>query len=95
MTNPPPSPRIPGGGVRRVSKPAPFRRPAVDITRVGREWREVEVATLVPGDIVALLGTVNQVHRFDTHLVINAGQNVLTACSLDARVRAFVRKDQP
>lgn len=39
-------------------KPAPFKRPSIDIGKHGREWKEVMVCDLEIGDIVAGKGLV-------------------------------------
>lgn len=41
-----------------MSKPAPFKRPSIDMNRSGRTWQHVKAAQLVKDDVVAERGLV-------------------------------------
>lgn len=53
------------GNIKRGSKPAPFKRPMIEIGKHGRSWKTVEACSIKPGDIVADVGLVTEV----THTV--------------------------
>jgi hypothetical protein len=45
-----------------IKQPA-YKRPAINLSPVNREWREVEVGTLLEGDIVAEFGKLSEVRH--------------------------------
>lgn len=42
-----------------MSKPAPFKRPSIDMNRSGRTWQHVKAAQLRQGDVVQDRGLIS------------------------------------
>lgn len=58
-----------------VSKPAPFERPAIDLSGgpVSRQWLTIPARDVHLGDTIANLGRVKKVQVFGDEVVIEAG----------------------
>lgn len=81
-----------------MSKPAPFKRPSIDMNRSGRTWQCVKANQLTKDDVVADRGLVSTVHKFhnvqtsvDCIDVYYINGEIDTFCVHDT-VYAFVRK---
>lgn len=48
-----------------MSKPAPFKRPSIDLGRHGRSWKLVEAKTLQVQDIIRDRGVVTSVDTYE------------------------------
>lgn len=80
-----------------MGKPAPFKRPSIDLGRHGRSWRTADAGSLVRGDIVKDRGLVASTHKFhntetsvDCIDVYYVNDEIDTFCIFDT-VCAFVR----
>lgn len=81
-----------------MSKPAPFKRPSIDMNRAGRTWQHVKAEQLTKGDVVADRGLVLWAWPFhedsagihEIHVQFFNGD--LDNYDTDEIVYAFVRK---
>lgn len=79
-----------------MSKPAPFKRPSINMNRSGRTWQRVKAIHLRQGDVVqdkGLISTITQPEDYDgPETIVHYVNGNIEWLEPDDRVFAFVRK---
>lgn len=71
--------------------PAPFKRPSIDLDKVGREWKWVPPETISEGDIIPDLGLIKRVNTQEGRVFIT-GAGKTKWFYLDEDIWAFTSK---
>lgn len=74
-----------------ASIPKPFSRPSISISSVKRDWREISVYSLEPGDIARGWGEVSQVADDPDGVVIIWKNGTRSVFAEGDKVTAFVK----
>lgn len=79
--------------ITKGSKPAPFKRPTIDVGRHGRAWVDVKADKIHIGDIIADFGLVANV----THIAYNYNtsnyENTVELTNIAGTVKEFLSDD--